>query len=56
MFNPYGIIAIDPEQHKGIHYKGAKPRIEWFTSREGQARIALFKPAGEQLSLPSANR
>jgi tungstate transport system substrate-binding protein len=54
MFNPYGIIAVNPERHKGINYKGAKMLIEWITSPEGQARIASYKPAGEQLFFPSA--
>lgn len=54
MFNPYGIIAVNPEKHKGINYKGAKQLIEWMTSPEGQAKIAAFKPAGEQLFFPSA--
>jgi len=54
MFNPYGIIAINPEKHKGINDKGAKALIDWITSPEGQARIASFKPAGEQLFFPSA--
>jgi tungstate transport system substrate-binding protein len=54
MFNPYGIIAVNPERHKGINYQGAKMLIEWITSPEGQARIAAYKPAGEQLFFPSA--
>ncbi len=54
MFNPYGIIAVNPAKHKGINYKGAKQLIEWMTSSEGQAKIAAFKPAGEQLFFPSA--
>jgi len=54
MFNPYGIIAINPERHKGINDKGAKALIDWITSPEGQAKIASFKPAGEQLFFPSA--
>jgi tungstate transport system substrate-binding protein len=54
MFNPYGIIAVNPEKHKGINYKGAKALIDWITSPEGQHRIAAFRPAGEQLFFPSA--
>jgi len=54
MFNPYGIIAVNPEKNKGINYKGAKQLIDWMTSSEGQAKIAAFKPAGEQLFFPSA--
>jgi tungstate transport system substrate-binding protein len=54
MFNPYGIIAVNPARHKGINYKGATALIGWITSPEGQARIASFKPAGEQLFFPDA--
>jgi tungstate transport system substrate-binding protein len=56
MFNPYGIIAVNPEKHQGINYKGATQLIQWMTSAEGQAKIAAFKPAGEQLFFPSANK
>jgi tungstate transport system substrate-binding protein len=56
MFNPYGIIAVNPARHKGINYKGATQLIEWMTSPEGQAKIASFRPAGEQLFFPSAKQ
>jgi tungstate transport system substrate-binding protein len=56
MFNPYGIIAVNPARHKGINNKGAEALIEWMTSPEGQAKIASFKPAGEQLFFPSAKK
>jgi tungstate transport system substrate-binding protein len=56
MFNPYGIIAVNPAKHPGVNYTGAKLLIDWITSPEGQAKIAAFKPAGEQLFFPSANR
>ena len=56
MFNPYGIIAVNPARHQGVNYRGAKALIEWITSTDGQARIAAFKPEGEQLFFPSAGR
>ena len=56
MFNPYGIIAVNPAKHPGVNYKGAKQLIDWITSPEAQARIASFKPAGEQLFFPTASR
>lgn len=56
MFNPYGIIAVNPAKHQGINYKGATQLIQWITSPEGQAKIAAFKPAGEQLFFPSAGK
>lgn len=54
MYNPYGIIAVNPARHPGVNYEGATRLIEWITSPEGQARIAAFKPAGEQLFFPAA--
>jgi tungstate transport system substrate-binding protein len=54
MFNPYGIIAVNPARHQGVNYKGATMLINWMTSPEGQARIASFKPDGQQLFFPDA--
>ena len=54
MFNPYGIIAVNPARHPKVNYRGAKALIEWITSPEGQGRIAAFKPAGEQLFFPAS--
>jgi tungstate transport system substrate-binding protein len=56
MFNPYGIIAVNPARYKDVNYKGAKLLIDWITSPEGQQRIAAFRPGGEQLFFPSAAR
>lgn len=56
MFNPYGIIAVNPAKHPGANYKGAMQLIEWITSDAGQKRIADFKVNGERLFFPSANR
>lgn len=56
MFNPYGIIAVNPARYKDINYKGARLLIDWITSPEGQQRIAAFKPASQQLFFPSAAR
>ncbi|MFC4930305.1 ABC transporter substrate-binding protein [Massilia sp. GCM10023247] len=54
MFNPYGIIAVNPARHPGVNHKGARQLIDWITSNEGQARIAAFRPGGEQLFFPTA--
>lgn len=54
MFNPYGIVATNPARHAGVNYKGARQLIAWITSPEGQARIAQFRPAGQQLFFPGA--
>lgn len=54
MFNPYGIIAVNPAKYKDINYKGAMQLIDWITSEEGQKKIADFKLEGQQLFFPSA--
>ena len=56
MFNPYGVIAVNPAKHKGINYKGAEQFIDWITSPEGQARLASFRSEGAQVFFPSAKR
>jgi tungstate transport system substrate-binding protein len=56
MFNPYGIITVNPQRHEGINYRGAKLLADWIVSPEGQARIASFRPAGQQLFFPSAHQ
>lgn len=54
MFNPYGIIAVNPKKYPDVNYKGATELVQWITSPEGQQLIASFKVGGEQLFVPSA--
>ncbi|MBC7686192.1 MAG: substrate-binding domain-containing protein [Bdellovibrionales bacterium] len=54
MFNPYGIMAVNPARHPGINYKGARQLIDWIVSADGQARIAAFRYDGQQLFYPAA--
>ena len=54
MFNPYGVIAVNPKKWPGINYAGAMDFIAWLTSSEGQERIAAFRVNGEQLFFPTA--
>lgn len=54
MFNPYGIIAVNPEKHPDINYQGARQLIDWMVSEEGQHLIASFRVDEEQLFIPNA--
>jgi tungstate transport system substrate-binding protein len=54
MFNPYGIIAVNPQKSKDLNYKGAMQLVEWITSSEGQNLIASFKVEGQQVFFPTA--
>jgi len=56
MFNPYGVIAVNPKKYPDINYQGAMDFINWMTSDEGQKMIAEFKVNGEQLFYPSAKK
>ncbi len=54
LFNPYGIIAVNPDRYPDINYLGAMGLIAWVTSPPGQQLIRDFKMAGKQLFFPSA--
>ena len=54
MYNPYGIMAVNPARHPGINAAGARQLIDWIVSPEGQARIASFRHGGQQLFFASA--
>lgn len=54
MFNPYGIIAVNPARHPTVKHDDAMKLINWITSKDGQAVIADFKVDGQQLFFPSA--
>ena len=56
MYNPYGVIAVNPKKYPDINYQGATDFINWITSDEGQKMIADFKVNGEQLFFPSAKK
>ena len=56
LFNPYGVIAVNPAKHPHVKLKEAQRFIDWITSPAGQAHIAAYKIGGEQLFFPSAKR
>jgi tungstate transport system substrate-binding protein len=54
LFNPYGIIAVDPAKHPHVNYIGAMQFIAWVTCVEGQKIVGGFKKDGELLFYPDA--
>ena len=54
LFNPYGIIAVNPEKHKDTNSAGATALVNWITSKKGQKLIGDFRFHGEQLFVPNA--
>jgi tungstate transport system substrate-binding protein len=49
LWNPYGIIAVNPEKHAHVKYDLAMKLIDFVTGTEGQALIAGYKVDGEPL-------
>ncbi len=54
LFNPYGIIAVNPSVHPHVNYEAAMLLIAFFTSIEGQKAIDDFAKNGQQLFYPDA--
>jgi tungstate transport system substrate-binding protein len=49
LFNPYGVIAVNPDLHEHVDYEGAMSFITFLTGPEGQSIIREFKKNGEPL-------
>ncbi|UCH50098.1 MAG: substrate-binding domain-containing protein [Betaproteobacteria bacterium] len=54
LFNPYGVIAVNPQKYPDINYEGAMQLIGWLTSSDGQQAIGDFKVDGKRLFFPNA--
>jgi tungstate transport system substrate-binding protein len=54
LFNPYGIILVNPERHPHVKAEQGQAFIDWIISDAGQAAIASFTLGGEPLFFPSA--
>ncbi len=56
LFNPYGVMLVNPARHPHVKKADGLAFIDWLTSPDGQAAIAGYKIGGEQLFFPSAKR
>ena len=56
LFNPYGIIAVNPALHEHANYEGAMSLITFLTSGKGQSIIGNFRKNGKQLFYPDVIR
>ena len=54
LFNPYGIILVNPERHPHVKAEAGQAFIDWIISEAGQSAIASFQVGGEQLFFPNA--
>jgi len=54
LYNPYGVMAVNPQRYPDLNYAGARAFINWLISDQGQARIGGFRLAGKKLFTPVA--
>ena len=55
LYNPYGIMAVNPEKHPHVNYEGAMKLIDWIISEEGQGLIGEYRDKlGNKLFTPLA--
>jgi tungstate transport system substrate-binding protein len=54
LFNPYGVILVNPDRHPHVKATEGQAFIDWMLSDEGQAAIASFRVDGQQLFFPRA--
>jgi tungstate transport system substrate-binding protein len=50
LFNPYGVIPVNPELHPEVNFEGAQAFTDWLTSAEVQQMISEY--GTEQFGMP----
>jgi tungstate transport system substrate-binding protein len=56
LFNPYGVILVNPARHKHIKRDDGLAFMDWLTSAAGRKAISDFRLAGKQVFFPSPGR
>ncbi|HWJ06871.1 MAG TPA: substrate-binding domain-containing protein [Steroidobacteraceae bacterium] len=54
LFNQYGVMLVNPAKHPHVKAAAARQFVDWLVSPAGQAAIAGYRIAGEQLFFPNA--
>jgi len=55
LFNQYSVMVVNPVLHPGVKVVLAERFADWITSATGQAAIASYRIAGEQVFFPNAS-
>ena len=55
LYNPYGIIAVNPARHPDANHRGAVALIKWMISPAGQEMIRNFRIGKHSLFTPAAD-
>jgi tungstate transport system substrate-binding protein len=56
LFNPYGVIPVNPARHPHVKKEAAERFAQWLVSKEGQEAIAAFRADGQQVFFPNATK
>jgi tungstate transport system substrate-binding protein len=56
LFNPYGVMVVNPARHPHVKAALAQQFADWVVSPAGQQAIASYRIQGEQLFFPNARR
>ncbi len=54
LFNPYGVIPVNPKKHPHVRFDLAETFATWLVSERGQSVIAGYKLLDKQLFFPDA--
>ncbi len=52
LFNPYGVVLVNPARHSHVKAKEGQAFIDWLVSEAGQAAIGGFTIHGQKLFTP----
>jgi len=55
LFNPYGIILVNPKKHPHVKARDGQAFINWIISPAGQTAIASYTIKGQQAFFPNVN-
>jgi len=54
LFNPYGVMLVNPAKHPHVKVAEGKAFIDWLVSKDGQDTIASYRIDGQPLFFPDA--
>jgi len=56
LFNPYGVMVVNPAKHPQVKLADANKFVDWVISPKGQNVLAAYKIGGEQVFFPNTNK
>ena len=54
LFNPYGVILVNPARHPHVKAEEGQAFVDWLLSADGQGAIASYRIDGQEVFFPSA--